>query len=250
MTTTCRRFTGKTALITGAGGGIGLAIAQRLAAEGARLVLADLDAGKLAASVDALHASGASDVLPHACDVSKEDQVGLCVAAAITKFGSLELVVNNAGLMEFKAIEDLTASDWLRVLGVDLLGTAFFLRQAFLTMKPGGAVVNIASIHALQTEALAAPYAAAKAAVLSLTRTASIEGRPKGLRCNAILPGAIDTPMLWDNPNVKSGVEKIDKRDVGEPADIASAVAFLGSDDAAFISGASLNVDGGRLARL
>jgi NAD(P)-dependent dehydrogenase (short-subunit alcohol dehydrogenase family) len=159
-------------------------------------------------------------------------------------------VVNNAGLMEFKAIADLTAADWLRVLGVDLLGTAFFLRQAFLTMKPGGAVVNIASIHALQTEALAAPYAAAKAAVLSLTRTASIEGKPKGLRCNAVLPGAIDTPMLWDNPNVKSGVEKIDKADVGEPADIAAAVAFLGSDDAAFITGASLNVDGGRLARL
>jgi NAD(P)-dependent dehydrogenase (short-subunit alcohol dehydrogenase family) len=250
MTITCQRFTGKTALVTGAGGGIGLAIAQRLAAEGARLVLADLDAGKLAATVDTLKTSGAADVLAHACDVSKEDEVAACVAAAVEKFGSLELVVNNAGLMEFKPIDELTAADWLKVLGVDLLGTAFFLRQAFLTMKPGGAVVNIASIHALQTEALAAPYAAAKAAVLSLTRTASIEGRPKGLRCNAVLPGAIDTPMLWDNPNVKSGVEKIDKSDVGEPADIAAAVAFLGSDDAAFITGASLNVDGGRLARL
>jgi NAD(P)-dependent dehydrogenase (short-subunit alcohol dehydrogenase family) len=250
MATTCQRFIGKTALVTGAGGGIGLAIAQRLAAEGARLVLADLNVAKLAATADRLRADGAPDVLAHACDVSHEDQVAACVAAAIARFGGLDLVVNNAGLMEFKAIADLTASDWLRVLGVDLLGTAFFLRQAFLTMKPGGAVVNIASIHALQTEALAAPYAAAKAAVLSLTRTASIEGKPKGLRCNAVLPGAIDTPMLWDNPNVKSGVEKIDRSDVGEPADIAAAVAFLGSDDAAFVTGASLNVDGGRLARL
>jgi NAD(P)-dependent dehydrogenase (short-subunit alcohol dehydrogenase family) len=250
MTTTCRRFTDKTALVTGAGGGIGLAIARRLASEGARLVVSDLDAAKLTATVDALHAGGAAEVLAYPCDVSNEGQVELCVGAAIARFGGLELIVNNAGLMEFKAIQDLTAHDWLKVLGVDLLGTAFFLRQAFLTMKPGGAVVNIASIHALQTEALAAPYAAAKAAVLSLTRTASIEGKPKGLRCNAILPGAIDTPMLWDNPNVKSGVEKIDKHDVGQPADITAAVAFLGSDDAAFITGAALNVDGGRLARL
>jgi len=250
MTTTCRRFTDKTALVTGAGGGIGLAIAQRLAAEGAHLVLADLNADTLDANVVKLRAGGAGDVMAHACDVSKEDQVAACVAAAVARFGGLDLVVNNAGLMEFKAIADLTGADWLRVLGVDLLGTAFFLKQAFLTMKPGGAVVNIASIHALQTEALAAPYAAAKAAVLSLTRTASIEGKPKGLRCNAILPGAIDTPMLWDNPNVKSGVEKIDRSDVGQPADIAAAVAFLGSDDAAFITGAALNVDGGRLAHL
>jgi NAD(P)-dependent dehydrogenase (short-subunit alcohol dehydrogenase family) len=250
LTTSCQRFAGKTALVTGAGGGIGLAIAQRLAAEGARLVLVDLNLEKLSPAVDTLQAGGAQEVLAQACDVSKEDQVAACVAAAIARFGELDLVVNNAGLMEFKAIADLTASDWLRVLGVDLLGTAFFLRQAFLTMKPGGAIVNIASIHALQTEALAAPYAAAKAAVLSLTRTASIEGKPKGLRCNAVLPGAIDTPMLWDNPNVKSGVEKIDKSDVGQPADIAAAVAFLGSDDAAFVSGAALNVDGGRLARL
>jgi NAD(P)-dependent dehydrogenase (short-subunit alcohol dehydrogenase family) len=250
MTTSCKRFTGKTALVTGAGGGIGLAIAERLAAEGASLALVDLDAAKLKSTADKLQADGAADVLTYGCDVSSEDQVEACVAAVIARFGALDLVVNNAGLMEFKPISELSGKDWLRVLGVDLLGTAFFLKQAFLKMKPGGAIVNIASIHAVQTEALAAPYAAAKAAVLSLTRTASIEGRPKGLRCNAILPGAIDTPMLWDNPNVKSGVEKIDKADVGEPADIAAAVAFLGSDDAAFITGASLDVDGGRLARL
>jgi NAD(P)-dependent dehydrogenase (short-subunit alcohol dehydrogenase family) len=86
--------------------------------------------------------------------------------------------------------------------------------------------------------------------VLSLTRTASIEGKPKGIRSNAILPGAIATPMLWDNPNVKSGAEKIDKSDVGRPEDIAAAVAFLGSEDADFITGTTLNVDGGRLAKL
>ena len=125
-----------------------------------------------------------------------------------------------------------------------------FTKQAFLTMKPGSAIVNVASIHALMTEPLVAPYAAAKAAVLSLTRSASIEGKAKGIRVNVILPGAIDTPMLWDNPNVKSGVEVIDKADVGAPEDIAAAIAFLLADEARFVDGTSLRVDGARLARL
>jgi NAD(P)-dependent dehydrogenase (short-subunit alcohol dehydrogenase family) len=100
----------------------------------------------------------------------------------------------------------------------------------------------------VQTEALSAPYAAAKAAMLPLTRTASSEGKPKGIRSNAMLLGAIDTRMLWGN--VQSGVEKIDASDVGQPQDIAAAVAFLGSEDAKFITGTTLNVDGGRLVKL
>jgi NAD(P)-dependent dehydrogenase (short-subunit alcohol dehydrogenase family) len=117
-------------------------------------------------------------------------------------------------------------------------------------MGQGGAIVNIASVHAVMTTPNVAPYAAAKAAMLSLTRSAAIEGKAKGIRANAILPGAIDTPMLWSNPNLKSGAEKLDPKDVGKPEDIAAAVAFLGSGDAAFVTGASLEVDGGRLAQL
>jgi NAD(P)-dependent dehydrogenase (short-subunit alcohol dehydrogenase family) len=93
-------------------------------------------------------------------------------------------------------------------------------------------------------------YAAAKAAVVSLTRSASIEGKSKGIRVNAILPGAVDTPMLWENPNIKSGLEQINTADVGTPEDIAAAIAWLASDDAAFVQGAALRVDGGRLSRL
>lgn len=93
-------------------------------------------------------------------------------------------------------------------------------------------------------------YAAAKAAVLSLTRSSAIEGKPKGIRVNAILPGAIDTPMLWENPNIKAGLEKIDKDSVGKPEDIAGVVTFLASNDAAFVHGAMIEVDGGRLDRL
>ena len=95
-----------------------------------------------------------------------------------------------------------------------------------------------------------APYAAAKAALLSLTGSAALEGKPKGIRVNAVLPGAVDTPMLRDNPNVKSGEEQIDRADVGQPADIAAVIASLASDDARFVQGAALRVDGGRLDRL
>jgi NAD(P)-dependent dehydrogenase (short-subunit alcohol dehydrogenase family) len=168
----------------------------------------------------------------------------------VQAFGSLDIVVNNAGLMTFAPIAELTAADWLKVLGVDLLGAAHFTREMFARAKAGAAIVNIASVHAVETTPNVAPYAAAKAALLSLTRSTAIEGRPRGLRANAVLPGAIDTPMLWSNPNVKSGAEVIDKADVGRPEDIAAAVAFLASDDAAFVTGAAFNVDGGRLARL
>jgi NAD(P)-dependent dehydrogenase (short-subunit alcohol dehydrogenase family) len=95
-----------------------------------------------------------------------------------------------------------------------------------------------------------APYAAAKAALLSLTRSTAIEGAEKGIRANAVIPGAIDTPMLWNNPNLKSGKEKIEAADVGKPEDVAAAIAFLASEDARFITGSALHVDGGRLARL
>ncbi|GJG85987.1 3-oxoacyl-ACP reductase [Gemmatimonadetes bacterium T265] len=244
------RFESKTVVVTGAASGIGLATAKRFGSEGARVVIADRDAEHAGAAADAVKAAGAPDAWGAACDVSDEDAVVACVAETLRRFDSLDVVVNNAGLMTFTAIADLTADDWRRVLGVDLLGTFFFVKQAFLHMKPGGAVVNVSSIHAVETEPMAAPYAAAKAAVVSLTRSAAIEGKPRGIRVNAVLPGAVDTPMLWDNPNVKSGVEKVDPSMVGTPDDLAAAIAFLASDEARFVQGTTLVVDGGRLDRL
>jgi NAD(P)-dependent dehydrogenase (short-subunit alcohol dehydrogenase family) len=244
------RFQDKVAIITGAASGIGLATAKRLASEGARIVIADINQQAIDKVVDEVKQAGAPDVLGSQCDVTKEDQVAATVQVALAKFGRLDVVVNNAGLMQFKPLEQLTGDDWNRLLSVDLLGAFYFTKQAFLHMKPGGTVVNVSSIHAIETEPLVAPYAAAKAAVLSLTRSAAIEGKPKGLRINAVLPGAIDTPMLWDNPNVKSGVEKINPADVGKPEDVAAAIAYLASDDAQFVQGAMLHVDGGRLDNL
>jgi NAD(P)-dependent dehydrogenase (short-subunit alcohol dehydrogenase family) len=244
------RFQDKVVIITGGASGIGLAIAKRLASEGARLVLADINQASLDQAAPVVKDAGAPDVLLSLCNVAQEDQVIATVAATLAKFNRLDVIVNNAGLMQFKPLEELTADDWLRVLGVDLLGAFYFTKQAFLHMKPGGNIVNVASIHAVATEALVAPYAAAKAAVLSLTRSSVIEGKPKGLRTNVVLPGAIDTPMLWNNPNVKSGVEKINPDDVGTPENVAAAVAYLASDDAAFVQGAEMRVDGGRLDHL
>jgi NAD(P)-dependent dehydrogenase (short-subunit alcohol dehydrogenase family) len=244
------RFQDRVAVVTGASGGIGFAIAERLGREGARIVMADHSPDKAQARVGELIDAGVPDVWVSACDVSKESDVEATCQGAMDRWGRLDVVVNNAGLMTFTPIEDLTTETWREVLGVDLMGAFYFTKQAFRRMKPGGSIVNIASVHAVMTSPLAAPYAAAKAAMLSLTRTASIEGRPKGIRSNAILPGAIDTPMLWDNPNIKSGAEKIDPADVGKPDQIAAAVAFLASDDASFVTGAGLAVDGGRLAKL
>lgn len=242
-----RRFEDKVAIITGAAGGIGAAIAQRLSAEGARVVIADLKGDAAEATASGL----GGPAMGFGCDVGSEEAVEACVRAALDRFGRLDVVVNNAGLMTFKSLAEWTGEDWLKVLRVDLLGAVFFTKQAFLHCgENGGAIVNIASVHAIETSANAAPYAAAKAAMLSLTRTSAIEGRDVKIRANAVLPGAIDTPMLWENPNVKSGAETIDKADVGTPENIAAAVAFLASEDAAFITGAALAVDGGRLARL
>jgi meso-butanediol dehydrogenase/(S,S)-butanediol dehydrogenase/diacetyl reductase len=244
------RFQNKTVIITGGGGGIGLATAKRFAAEGANIVLADIHLPVLQKAEQELKATGVRNILIKECDVSKEEDVETTLKAAIAHFGGLHVIVNNAGLMIFKKIEEQTGEDWMRILSVDLLGSFFFTKQAFLQMKEGGAIVNVSSIHAIETTPMVATYAAAKAALLSLTRSATLEGKPKGIRVNAVLPGAIDTPMLWDNPNVKAGIEVIDRTAVGKPDDIAAVIVFLASEDATFVEGAMVRADGGRLDKL
>ncbi|HEU4742793.1 MAG TPA: SDR family NAD(P)-dependent oxidoreductase [Meiothermus sp.] len=244
------RFENQVVIVSGAASGIGLAAARRFGEEGARVVIADRDTDAAQKAAEAVKQAGAPEVWAASCDVSDESQVTACVAGTLERFQRLDVVVNNAGLMTFKPLIELAAEDWRRVLGVDLLGAFFFIREAFQHMKSGGAVVNVSSIHALETEPMVAPYAAAKAALVSLTRSAAIEGKPRGIRVNAVLPGAVDTPMLWENPNVKAGVERVDPNVVGKPEDIATAIAFLASSEARFVQGAALVVDGGRLDRL
>jgi NAD(P)-dependent dehydrogenase (short-subunit alcohol dehydrogenase family) len=244
------RFKDKTAIVTGAAGGIGRATAIRLAQEGARVMLLGRHADKAKEPLQATLEAGAPDADVWEADVSDEAQVEGACEEVIRRWGRLDVIVNNAGVMTFDPIVDLTEAEWMKVLRIDLLGAAWFMKHGFKRMRPGSAIVNVASIHAIMTTKDAAPYAAAKAATCSLSRTGAIEARELKIRVNTLLPGAIDTPMLWDNPNVKSGAEKIDRFQVGRPEDIAAGIAFLASDDAAFVNGIELVVDGGRLAQL
>jgi NAD(P)-dependent dehydrogenase (short-subunit alcohol dehydrogenase family) len=240
---------GKSVLITGAAGGIGDATAKRFASLGARVAAIDLRA-PVSGACQSLLDAGAEKAVVLSCDVADEAEVKSVYAQVTRELGAPQVLINIAGKMIYKAFADLTREDWIGSLSVNLMGAVFFMRQAFLGMAGGGAIVNISSIHAHQTSALVAPYAAAKAALLSATRSAAIEGRQKGIRVNAVLPGAIDTEMLRESPNIKSGQEKLEAADIGTAADIAAAITFLASNDASFITGASLIVDGGRLSRL
>lgn len=242
-------FRQKTVLITGAAGGIGSEIARQFAGSGARLAIIDRQQPQ-SELIAELRRCGAEAVLSLQCDVGEEPQVEAAYRAASLELGAPQVLINVAGQMIYKPIECLTQADWGATLAANLLGAAFFIRQAFQSMSPDGAIVNVASVHAERTTKHVAPYAAAKAALVSLTRSAALEGKSKGIRVNAILPGAVDTQMLRESPNVKAGLEVVDPGDIGQPHEIAPAALFLASSAASFITGVGLVVDGGRLAQL
>jgi NAD(P)-dependent dehydrogenase (short-subunit alcohol dehydrogenase family) len=239
----------RSVIVTGALGGIGRATALAFAAQSAALLLVDA-APRDSAFEEALLAAGAGAVEFVQADIADEAQVAGAVELAIGRFGGLSVIVNVAGMMIYQPIAALAAADWRRLFDVNFVGAALFTGHGLRHMRPGGAIVNVASVHARRTTALVAPYAAAKAALVSLTRSSAIEGKPLGIRVNAILPGAIDTPMLHASPNIKSGVETIDPADLGQPEDVAALAVFLASDAARFITGEDIVADGGRMCRL
>jgi NAD(P)-dependent dehydrogenase (short-subunit alcohol dehydrogenase family) len=151
--------------------------------------------------------------------------------------------------MTFTPIVDIAETDFFKVITTNLGSVFYFSKYGAPHMPSGSSIVNISSVHAHQTTPNVVPYAASKGAIEAFTRGFSIEMLAKGIRVNSVAPGAVDTPMLWNNPNVKSGVEKVTGA-IGKPEDLAAAICFIASDDAKFINGTTLVADGGRLDTL
>ena len=233
-----KRFEGKAAIVTGGSGGIGSAIAARLGSEGCRVVLAALTQPELDKAAELTKAAGAPDAFGMVCDVSDEAQVEATAKACIDRFGRIDAIVNNAGLMSFKALPDFTEDDWLKVLKVDLLGAMHFTRQAFQHMQKGGAIVNIAAKAAFDHAAGASAYAASKAAAVAMVECLAEDLRGTGVRVNSVLPSIIDTPAN------RRAMPNADFAKWPKPEDIARVILFLCSDEARLIHGAAIPVYG------
>jgi NAD(P)-dependent dehydrogenase (short-subunit alcohol dehydrogenase family) len=246
------RSENKVAVVTGAAAGFGRAVATRLAAEGARLVLVDRAADALAET-----AATIDGALPVVADVSQEADVDGYVQAATAAHGRVDLFFNNAGIEGRMApMTELSVADFDRVLAVNTRGVFLGLRAVLRVMKPqgSGAIVNTASMAGIRGAATFSPYVAAKHAVIGLTRCAALEGAPFGIRVNAVAPGHIDTRMARDltaqiDPDDPAGVYQrtaaaIPLGRYGTAEEVASLVVWLLSDEASYLSGATHLIDG------
>ncbi|MDQ6739457.1 MAG: SDR family oxidoreductase [Actinomycetota bacterium] len=242
-------FENQVALVTAAGAGIGRAIALHLAADGASIIVSDVNDEAGAETVSLIEAAGGRAAYKHA-NVAEADEVNALVPFAIESFGRLDMAVNNAGVGAMpKPMQEVTAADWDRTINVTLRGTflAMQTQVAHFLEQGRGSIVNIASLAGISATPQLTPYGAAKHGVVSLTRSVAKENAALGIRVNAVAPGAIETAALASlPPKAKAGyAAEIPMKRLGQPEDIANATAFLLSDQAAFITGVVLRVDGG-----
>jgi NAD(P)-dependent dehydrogenase (short-subunit alcohol dehydrogenase family) len=245
----------KVAIVTGAAKGIGLAIARKLSEAGAAVVLSDIDGEAVQQAATALQNAEAAT-----CDVTDEGQVHKLIADAVAKHGHLDVMVSNAGVASVSPIVQMPLEEWRRVISVDLDGVFLCTKHAGLQMATGGggSIINVASIKAFGGSPATGHYGAAKAGVVSLTKTAALELRASGVRVNAICPGWIETDMVLDRKAEFESVLGVDFDQVigqlqgrlGKPEEIAGLAVFLASDRSSFSSGTAYMVDGGATAAL
>jgi NAD(P)-dependent dehydrogenase (short-subunit alcohol dehydrogenase family) len=241
------RVAGKVALVTGAQGGIGRATAVALAAEGARLVLGDI--ADLADTAAAVLAAGGQPAVTMRLDVTSASDAEAAVARAIEQFGRLDILVNNAGVGKPAPLAEVTDELWDWIMDINLKGSFICARAAAPHMGKGGAIVNVASLAGrASSPAMACAYSASKAGLLGLTRHLAKELAPHGIRVTAVNPGVVLTPLATGNyppGHLDRTVASIPLGRAGNADEIAPVIVFLASDDAGYVTGASLDVNGG-----
>jgi NAD(P)-dependent dehydrogenase (short-subunit alcohol dehydrogenase family) len=238
------RFEGSTAVVTGAGSGIGARIASRLLAEGARVVGADLDPGDVPPGA-----------YPVKVDVSREDDVAGLMRTAANRMGGIDLLFNNAGIGSTTSVVDADSEEWDRVFAVNVRGVFLGLKHALPGMleRGHGVIVNTASVAGIVGLRDRAAYCASKGAVIALTKQVAVQWADAGIRCNCVCPGTVDTPWVGRlvaqaaDPGARRAelVARQPMGRLGDPAEVAASALYLASDEAAFITGTALVIDGG-----
>lgn len=251
------RLRGKSVVVTGAAKGIGRATAELFAREGASLVVTDVDRARLEDLKNRLAGSGTANAEVEAVvgDVSKPEEAGAMIRAAVERFGKLDILVANAGVIPLNNIVDATVEDWEHVMSVDGRGMFLTCKYAVEAMleneEPGGSIVCLSSISGLAGQSDQSTYGPAKFVASGLTKHLAVEWASRGIRVNAVAPGTIQTEAVAELPESykepMKAAHPIGR--LGEPSEVASAILFLASDDASFVTGAILPVDGGYLAQ-
>lgn len=253
------RLEGKSAVITGAADGIGRAAAVLFAREGAKLVLADIHEKGLAETIKLVQEETA-DVVGRRTDVSQESDVAELIRLVVATYGRIDILCNNAGITgQFLGLEQESGEDWQQVYAVNVLGAVYAIKHAAPHMRAqnAGAVVNTASVAGIRAGAGLNAYSASKAAVINFTKTAACDLGAYNIRVNAVCPGLIETGMtrpIFDLARDRGKVDKLgsrcELRRYGRPEEVARAICFLASDEASYITGQALPVDGGNTASL